>query len=167
MQGGFAHGPFRVALSFDYALNMNMLVGARLGYELFTDPASSNPGPGPAFAPFHLEARFTYLIGKDAIMQSFVPMLFAGLGAGEFDSFVPVQVFLNGPAGQAAPGPQEQHAWITAGPVFVKAGGGGRFAFGKKKRMALTVDLGLQGAFGGSAGFLFGFVPEAGVQLGF
>ena len=76
VQGGFATGPLALMVSFDYALNQNILLGGRAGYELFTDPALH------AFAPVHLEARFTYLIGKDALTAKFAPMVFLGAGAG-------------------------------------------------------------------------------------
>ena len=89
-------------------------------------------------------------------------MIFLGAGAGEFDAFVPVEVFLNTSSGIAQ---GKENAWITAGPVFVAGGGGARLALGKK--LAATGALKLQGAFGGQAGFLFGVVPELGIQLGF
>jgi hypothetical protein len=154
--GPFAHGPFTIMASFDYALNRNMLVGARAGYELLTIPT------GAAFAPIHLEARFTYLFGKDAISAKIAPIAFVGAGVGEFDAFVPVNVFanINGTVQSA-----KENAWLTAGPVFVTEGGGARFLL--SKRLAATAALKLQEAFGGAAGFMFGFVPEVGAQLGF
>ena len=54
---------------------------------------------------------------------------------------------------------------IGAGPVFAAAGGGVRYLISKK--VAATGALKLQGAFGGQAGFLFGVVPELGIQMGF
>jgi hypothetical protein len=153
VQGGFAHGPLHLMITGDYALNANMLIGARLGYELFTAPS------GAAFAPFHAEARFTYLFGRDAVSAKLAPMIFAGGGIGEFDSFVPVQVFVTGV-------PQQNlNAWITAGPLFVTAGGGVRFQLAKK--VFGTAALRIQGAFGGTSGFIPGVVPELGIQYGF
>jgi hypothetical protein len=156
VEGGFAHGPLTIMATFDYALNPNMMLGARAGYEALTIPT------GSAFAPVHLEARFTYLIGKDAINAKIAPMAFVGVGAGEFDAFVPVTVFgnVNGVIGS-----QQVSAWLTAGPIFATAGGGARLMLSKK--IAATGALKLQGAFGGSAGFLFGVVPELGIQFGF
>ncbi len=164
VEGGFVHGPFTIMVSFDYALNQNMLIGARAGYEALTIPT------GSAFAPLHLEARFTYLFGKDALTAKIAPMAFVGLGAGEFDAFVPVNVFLDGSKLSPSPGsgtigPGKENAWLTAGPVFAAAGGGARFMLTKK--LAATGAIKLQGAFGGSASFLFGIVPELGIQLGF
>jgi hypothetical protein len=165
VQGGFGHGPLTISLSVDYALNPNMLVGVRAGYELLTIPS------GPAFpAPIRAEARFTYLIGHDAIHQKLAPMVFVGGGVGEFDANVPVNVFLC-PASAMPPGqctsPQQlsMSAWLTAGPVFGAVGGGARMSLAK--RIAATGALKLQAAFGGTTSFLFGVVPELGIQYGF
>jgi len=168
VEGGFVHGPFTIMASLDYALNQNMLVGMRAGYEALTIPSQpAGSSPAAAFPPLHLEARFTYLIGKDALTAKFAPMVFLGAGAGEFDAFVPVNVFITNPAGgsPAVLGPGRENAWLTAGPIFVAGGGGVRMALTKK--LAATGALKLQGAFGGSASFLFGFVPELGIQYGF
>ncbi|HEY3822425.1 MAG TPA: hypothetical protein VGL81_34905 [Polyangiaceae bacterium] len=165
VEGGFVHGPFTIMGSFDYALSQNMLLGVRAGYEALTIPT------GSAFAPVHLEARFTYLFGKDALTAKLAPMAFIGVGAGEFDAVVPVNVFLNNATGSLQPGgpsvlgPGKENAWLTAGPIFVAGGGGVRMAL--TKRLAATGAIKLQGAFGGSASFLFGFVPELGMQYGF
>jgi hypothetical protein len=155
VEGGLAHGPLPLMLSFDYALNANMMLGARAGYELFTIPS------GGAFPPIHLEARFTYLIGHDAVSAKLAPMVFAGLGAGEFDAMVPVQV-INKNSGIP---PANVNAWLTAGPIFAAVGGGARLQLSKK--IFATGALKLQPAFGGTAGFMFGIVPELGIQYGF
>jgi hypothetical protein len=153
--GGFAHGPLPIMASFDYALNPNMMVGARAGYELLTIPT------GGAFPPIHLEARFTYLLGHDAVSAKLAPIIFAGAGAGEFDAMVPVQVLSKNPA----VAPVNVNAWLTAGPVFGTLGGGVRYQLAKK--IFATGAIKLQGAFGGTAGFLFGVVPELGITYGF
>jgi hypothetical protein len=154
--GGFAVGNLRLVASIDYALTMNVLVGARAGYVLFTDPASA---PGPLFAPIHLEARFTYLFGKDALTKHLVPMIIVAAGAGEFDAAFPVQVLTT-----TGPNPRNENAWLVAGPIFAAAGGGLRYLF--QQNLAATVAIKGQAAFGGAAGFLGGFAPEVGVQLG-
>jgi hypothetical protein len=161
VQGGVKPGNFRILASLDYALSKNALLGLRGGYVLLTDPATGTPGA--AFAPIHIEARFTYVVGKDALVKKgMAPMVFVGLGAGEFDAFVPVTVF------KVGDGPTAKgfgfNAWITAGPVFMSAGGGARF--GLSHRAAVTAALKLEAAFGGSAGFLPGVAPELGVQFG-
>jgi len=160
VQGGFAPGPITLALSFDYALNMNMLVGVRAGYELITIPT------GGAFVPFHGEARFTYLLGHDALTAKLAPMFFGGVGVGEFDAFVPVNIFFNcGSCTASSPVTPTVNAWITTGPMFVTGGGGIRYSL--SKRIFATGAVRLQGAFGGAGGFLFGAAPELGIQYGF
>ncbi len=89
VNGGASVGNLRLMASFDYALNMNVLLGARAGYVLFTDPASA---PGPAFAPIHLEARATFLLGKDALASAVAPTVLVAVGAGEFDASIGVGV---------------------------------------------------------------------------
>jgi hypothetical protein len=171
---GPAFGNVRILASIDYALNSSMLVGLRAGYVLRTDPLSGTLGS--PFPPIHIEARFTYLIGKDPLMATGVaPMVFAGIGAGEFDAYVPVKIDLNAPAAMHVPAapynaatpvgqPITVNAWQTAGPIFISAGGGARFAF--TTSVAMTAAVRLEGAFGGTAGSLWGFAPELGVQFG-
>jgi hypothetical protein len=156
--GGLRPNNIRLFLSADYAAGKNVLVGLRAGYVLSTAPQ------GSAFAPLHLEARLSYLFGKDAVAKKGLsPMVFAGLGAGEFDAFVPVTVVITNSAGKVLSG--TENAWLTAGPVFFSVGGGFRALF--SPRVAMTAALKFEGAFGGSAGFLPGIAPELGVQFGF
>jgi hypothetical protein len=167
VNGGFARGAFTIFASFDYALSPNVLLGARAGYEALTYPGNN---PAPAFAPVRVEARFTYLLGANAINQSFAPVLFGGAGVGEFDAVVPVKVTLltAQPPTYPTAGVVNEDAWLTAGPAYATAGGGVRLAFGgDKKNIALTGLLKLETAFGGTAGFLFGIAPEVALQYGF
>ena len=160
LSGGFVPGNPRIFASFDYALGMNVLVGARVGYVLFTDPASS---PGPAFAPVHLEARFTYLFGQNALTSGFSPIVFAAVGAGEFDANIGVTATLTqSTGGGLPPGPRPENAWLTAGPFFGALGVGGRVMLGSN--LAATLAIKGEGAFGGSAGSLFGVAPELGMH---
>ncbi len=155
--GGMKLGNVRLLASLDYALSHNVLLGARAGFVLRTDPAT------PAFPPLHLEARLTYLVGRDPVnKKGLSPMLFAGVGAGEFDAFIPVTV--NGAKG-TQPYSGTENAWMTAGPVFLSVGGGARVLFAR--RTALTAALKFEGALGGAAGFLPGIAPELGIQQGF
>jgi hypothetical protein len=157
--GGLLLGNVRIMASFDYALGMNILLGARAGYVLSTDPASA---PGPAFPPIHLEGRFTYLFGKDALASTVAPLLLLAAGASEFDANIGVEVRLD----VTRTGPtRNENAWLTAGPLFGAIGGGARFLVGKN--VAISTVIKAQGAFGGSAGFLWGIAPEVGAQLGF
>jgi hypothetical protein len=155
--GGLLPTNIRILASFDYAITTNILLGARAGYVLNTDPASA---PGPEFPPIHLEARFTYLLGKDAILNPIAPLFLLAAGASEFDASIGVQVALAG--GKA---PLNENAWLTAGPIFGAVGAGARFLVGKN--IAITAVIKGQAAFGGSAGSLVGFAPEVGAQLGF
>jgi hypothetical protein len=157
VQGGFKVGNLRLLGSLDFAAGQNMLIGVRAGYVLMTDPAGS--APKAAFAPVHLEGRLTYVLGKGALYKRGIsPMLFVGAGAGEFDAYVPVKVYSL--AGQQL----SENAWLTAGPVFISAGGGLRYLMGP--RTALTAALRFEGGLGGQAGFLPGLAPELGVQFG-
>jgi hypothetical protein len=165
VQSGFAPqlGEWRVLLSFDYQLNPNIMLGARVGYVFGTDPA---PTVGAPFPPLHLEARFTYLVGKGPLQ----PMVFLGAGAGEFDAYVPVPVFLrsatNPQNGMTYPMQQmTENAWITAGPAFGVLGLGVRIHAGK--RVAFNLAGKVEAAAGGSAGALIGIGPEVGIQYGF
>jgi len=172
IQGGFAFGNLRILASADYAINANMMAGARGGYVLFTNPATA--GPGAAFAPLHLEARFSYFFGKKALItQTIAPMVFAGLGVGEFDAFVPVTVeaavtLPKQPCPRNSPSTDScatSDAWLTAGPVFVAGGVGVRVLLAPN--IAGTAAGKVEAAFGGTAGTLFGLAPELGVQYGF
>jgi hypothetical protein len=162
--GGPAFGNIRIFASIDYALNANMLAGARLGYVFFTDPVTGSEGA--PFAPLHLEARFTYLLGHEPLMNvGIAPMFFGALGAGEFDAFVPVKIHLiPDPLNGTPEGYTTVNAWQTAGPFFFSVGAGARWAF--SPAAALTAAAKFQGAFGGTAGSLWGFAPEVAVQFG-
>ena len=158
--GGLNRSNVRLLLSLDYALNQNVLLGGRVGYVFRTDPS-------PAVGRLHLEARLTYVVGHNAVTrEGLSPILLVGLGAGEFDAYVPVSVVA---ASSDLPDPpsllRTENAWLTAGPFFMTAGAGARALFGR--RTALTAALKFSGAFGGSAGFLPGIAPEMGLELGF
>jgi hypothetical protein len=163
--GGPAFGNVRILATADYAVTPNVLVGARVGYTLFTTPATGTPSS--AFAPVHIEARVSYVFGRKALFESTVaPMVLFGLGLGEFDAFVPVTVeaLLPNAMGQPVATSATENAWLTAGPFFVAAGGGARILLAPE--IAATAALKLEAAFGGSAGALPGLAPEVGVQFG-
>jgi hypothetical protein len=169
VESGLAIGNVRLLVSVDYALTPNVLLGARAGVVLRTDPVHGGDGPpDAAFAPLHAEARVTYLFGDRAILRSVAPMALVAVGVGEFDAYVTVPVFLRAPQPGSPGGPQGQqkeNAWLTAGPAFVAAGGGARFLL--SGHVALTLAAKLEAAFGGSAHTLVGGAPELGLQLGF
>jgi hypothetical protein len=162
VQSGLAFGNVRILASLDVALNPNIMLGGRAGYILRTDPGTGNVGP--PFIPVHVEARLTYLIGRNVLLAptSIAPMVFAGVGVGEFDAFVPVTVETTTPAGVTTR--TTENAWQTAGPAFVSAGGGVRAQV--SPNFAITAAIKFEAGFGGSAGVLPGFAPELGAQVG-
>jgi hypothetical protein len=82
-------------------------------------------------------------------------MVFAGMGAAEFDGHATTIVTLVSQ--------QPVNAWITDGPFFIDLGGGARYAF--SPRAAFSMALRINAAFGN--GFLATYGPEVGVQYGF
>jgi hypothetical protein len=166
---GLAVGNVRLLVSIDYALTSNVLIGARAGTVLRTDPIHTGfSPPDPPFGPFHLEARATYLFGDRAILRTVAPLALVAVGVGRFDAYVSVPVFLNAysVAGMTHPAQTlTENAWLTAGPAFVAAGGGVRFLL--PRHVALTLALKLEAAFGGTANTLVGGAPELGLALGF
>lgn len=163
VQSGVKLGNVRILANIDYAFTQNLLLGLHGGYVLFTNPA--NGSPARAFAPIHIEARLTYIFGQNALTSPAVvsPLVLVGAGVGEFDAFVPVTVGLEQSTGSPLTAKAE-NAWVTAGPAFLAGGGGLRFKLGSS--LAATVALKLEGAFGGTAGVLFGVAPEVGFQFG-
>ncbi len=143
--GGLGAGDARALLSLDYAVSTSLLVGARVGYVANGYPGKLASSSGKAFGPsLHVEARATYLFGKDALTKvGFSPMVMGGAGVAEYDMSQVVQVARTGTAGQ-----QAILAWRTAGPAFAAVGGGVRYAFSPS--IGFTSLLKLTAAFGGS-----------------
>jgi hypothetical protein len=177
VHSGLSPGNLRFMASFDYALNYNLLLGARAGYTLLTYPGTAAGNDGKGFPPIYLEARITYVFGKYAIATKGVaPVAFVAAGAAEFSSMVGVPVLecdagtgapvalANGvcPKG-ATPMAKSVNAWKIAGPAFVAVGGGIRYTI--SAAVAALLDVKLTTAFGN--GFLFVPTPELGVQVGF
>lgn len=160
VDGGLQPGNVRVMLTADYALTPALLVGARLGYVLNAYTGQYAAKDGYAWSShFDLEARGTYLFGHQPLANVGVaPMVLAGLGLSEFDGHATTVVSTSNVAGQ-----QPVTAWKTAGPFFVLAGGGIRYAF--SPRAAATLAARLNVALGGSTLLTYG--PEVGVQYGF
>jgi hypothetical protein len=140
------------------------LVGARVGYVALTYPGSTLS----KFPPLDLEARGTYVFGKDALKKEsgISPIVFVGAGAAEFDSHVGVTLIADPTAakmqGVPANASTSAKAWVTSGPVFFALGGGIRVAL--SQRAALTAALKFTGAVGNA--FLPIFSPELGIQFG-
>lgn len=160
--GGLQRGDVRLMLSFDYALNANLLVGGRLGITLFkyTGEAAYSDGRAWNFASsrLYLDARLTYLFGENAITKTIAPMLFGGLGVASFDSHTDSGITLsNGQSGTVS-------LWQTNGPFFFLLGGGLRAALGQN--LGATLAVRMNGSFG-SNGFIPSFGPEVGIVYGF
>jgi hypothetical protein len=172
VSGGMNLGNLRILASFDYALNYNLLLGARLGFVALTYPGNTIK----SFPPIHAEARVTYVFGHEALAsKGFAPEILLAAGAAAFSSKVSVEAYLCGPpngVGSGAKGscstgiaPTEGNfdAWRVAGPVFVAPGGGVRWALSDRAAISLNLKLAL--AFGN--GFLFDPQPELAAQFGF
>jgi len=163
VNGGGAFGNVRIQASLDYAATANVLVGGRIGLILNNYPGKEAGYDGRRFnAPFHAEARLTYVFGPEALHRpGLAPYLFAGAGLGHVDTRVAVEV-TEVRTGQAAVS-RSVDAWHLAGPWFLSFGGGARVAI--LPRYAIV--LGLRGtlAVGDATAFVIG--PELGAQVGF
>jgi len=157
VSGTLAVGDVRLLGSIDYALTPNVLAGARVGFV-----ANAYPGRGQAFAPVHIEARGTYLLGNSPLShKGAAGMGFVGLGVAEFDGRSSTNnVFDTMFPGRA----QTENVWLSNGPFFITLGAGGRFQ--TSAHLALTAAARLNLAFG-SLGVLPTFGPEFGVAYGF
>jgi hypothetical protein len=154
--GAFQAGDVRLLASVDYAFTPNLLAGVRAGYVF-------NAYPGKAavhFAPIHLEARATYVIGNAPLTRkSFAPVVFAGLGLSEFDGHQSTRVtFTDGTPTRTV------DVWLTDGPFFLVAGGGARWQL--SPRAAVTGAVRFNFAIG-SPGLMVTLGPEVGVAFGF
>ena len=158
VSGGGAFGNIRIMAALDYALNMNVLLGARLGYVLNTYPGQAAKDDGKSFPPVHLELRGTYLIGKEAIMQKVAPFVMVGGGVSTFETAVSVQVVENQFPPKTGKAVNTVDAWQLAGPAFVTFGGGARVSVSERAAFMLGARINL--AFGNS------FAPSAGPDVG-
>lgn len=159
--GGFVPANIRVMATIDFAATSNLLIGGRLGYVINRYPGSDSIVLGHGLrAPVHFEVRLTYVIGDAPLAHAGVaPYVFAGGGVTEFDASASVNVQPTG-----VPGALAKDAWLTAGPWFVAAGGGVRYAF--SPRAAGMLGLRVAGAPGPS-GFMPILAPELALQYGF
>ncbi|MBN9162014.1 MAG: hypothetical protein J0I07_13720 [Myxococcales bacterium] len=162
--GGGTLGNIRVMLTVDWAINDNVLLGARLGLVLNNYPGSEAEVDGKRFAmPVHLEARATYVFGKDALAKKgFAPYVFGGAGLAQFETRMPVRVVEDPRAGTGRT-ERDVDAWRIAGPAFVAIGGGARYAV--TPRFALMAGARVNLAF--IHAFASSVAPEIGGQIGF
>jgi len=162
VSGGGAFGNIRILAAIDYALNLNLLLGARVGYVLNTYPGQAAKDDGKSFPPVHLELRGTYLFGKDALLQKIAPFIMFGGGVSTFETAVKVSVVETNPATNLKTA-KDVDAWQLAGPFFTTVGGGARV--GLNERAALMLGARVNFAFGNS--FAPSFGPDVGIVFGF
>ncbi len=157
VSGGLVFGNARFSLSADYAMSDDFLLGVRAGY-------TSATYPGQRVAPFghlSLEARGTYLIGSQPLAHAGTSFAIAfGAGVAETSAHVSVTVLETG-----VDGGTRAEAWRIAGPWFVAAGTGVRFAPTDSTAL-IVLPLRYRYAFG-SDGTLASFAPEIAMQIGF
>ncbi len=162
VSGGGTLGNVRLLVSVEYAFSANVLAGVRAGLIVLRYPgvAAANDGKASQLGPVHLEARGTYVIGKDALAkQGLSPYVMVAAGYGEFSGKVAVSV-----RDTTKPGTTQVDAWALGGPVFGALGGGIRY--GLSPRAAFVGGLRVNLAFG-NAGVTPSVGPEAGIHFGF
>lgn len=158
---GLEAAGMHVTATVDYAVTPSLLVGVRFGFVAGAYPGSLAASNGKTIgSPLHAELRVTYLVGDEPLTRAGIaPYLFASGGVARFDVGQTVQVAETKVAGDRA-----VDAWLVAGPAFVEAGGGARYAF--SQRVAAWLGLGIAAAVGPGA-FAISAAPEAQVQYGF
>jgi len=162
VSGGGAFGNIRILASVDYALTMNLLLGARLGYVLNTYPGQAAKDDSKSFPPVHLELRGTYLIGADALLKKVAPFVMVGGGVSTFETAVKVSVVETNPATNLKTA-KDVDAWQLAGPIFITFGGGARIGLSERAGLMLGARVNL--AFGNA--FAPSFGPDVGIVFGF
>jgi hypothetical protein len=154
VQGGFGLATTRIMLGFDRVFVDKLTLGGRLGWAFGTAP--SVEGAGKAF-PLHIEVRSAYYFGNLPFeRRSFRPYASLGVGVGEIDDMVPVDVY--GPTD--AP-PVRVDAWRKTGTGFFALGLGlgypiGDFSINAEVRAILLVGASAF-ALGPSLGAAYGF----------
>ena len=159
--GGSAPGNLRLMAAFDYAVTPNILAGVRAGVAVLGYPGGAAQQDGKRFgiAPLHLEARGTYVIGKDGVASLGIqPYVFLGGGVSTFETQVSVSVVESG-----NPTARKVTAWQVTGPGFITIGGGVRYAL--PSHVVLLGGLRTNFAFGNA--FVPSVGPDIGVMYGF
>jgi hypothetical protein len=161
IDGGFSPGSARIMFTFDLAPKPNYMIGARLGFVANNvypgQEAQKDAKSNEVLKRIHVEARFTYLFGKDPLQRT-AGYAFLGGGVSEFHGSVDVPVAESG-AGQS----RNVKAYLIGGPAFVTLGGGARFKLSPSAGLLLgpRVDLAI-----GYVGLMPVFGLEGGVQFG-
>lgn len=161
LDGGVKIGDVRLLVAADYAITGSILAGIRLGYVMNSYPGDfALNGRASFLRNVHLEARGTYVFGKDPLARvAFAPVAFAGLGFAPTDAHAQTSVAFAGVRGTTP-----MNAWQVGGPGLFVLGGGARYGF--SSRSAFTLAWKLELAFG-SASPLFAMGPELAFQVGF
>jgi hypothetical protein len=168
-------GDLRIMLAVDYAVTSNLLLGARIGFDLFSYPGGSPTVPNgdsinaavrdaraSGLGRLHLEARGTWVFKNEPFATTGIaPIAFLGGGVSQFDGHTSGTATVFYPTGPVS---GKVNIWKTGGPGFFLLGGGLRWAL--TERVAATLALRANLAVGGS-GLLPTVGPEFGAQLGF
>lgn len=169
VNGGGALSKFRIMASFDYAPVNFFMIGARLGIAVPLGYPGTEAGVDAkkAAAPWlHLEARGTFIIGKDGLAATGLRgYAYGALGLASHETGIPVKVrTLESDGGTKD---RDLTAWKLQGqaPFFIGVGGGVRVAFLDQARLALM--LGLRGTLSFGEGVLPAVAPEVAMQYGF
>lgn len=169
INGGPAFSKFRILASFDYAATEFLLLGARLGIAVplgYPGVEAKTDGQKAAAPWLHLEARATFVLGKDGIgaIGAPRPYVYGAFGLGAYDASVSgVKVQLVDTAGDTEIKELKAYKLQGQAPLFVGLGGGVRYAF--TDRAALLG--GVRGTLGIGGGIIPGIAPELAVQFGF
>ena len=170
INGGPAFSKFRILASLDYAATQYLLVGARLGVALpvgYSGVEAKTDGQKTAAPWLHLEARATFVLGKDglAAVKTVRPYVYGAFGLGTYDAKVSgVKVRLLNTDGTKAED-KDLSAYKVQGqaPLFFGVGVGARYAI--SDRAALMG--GIRGTLGFGNGVLPAIAPDLAVQFGF
>jgi hypothetical protein len=159
----------RVLVSADYAFTAQLTAGLRLGYALGGGPpagrsvqydsdetVSAVVDPGLKFLPLHLEARFAYWFGDDALAKTGLrPYVHGGGGLAQVDAKIVAYVEDKNGVGKV-------DAWKKLGRAFITLGGGVVYAF----TPTLGAQVNLNGMYLISASGLV-LEPSLGALMGF
>jgi hypothetical protein len=123
--GGFGLATTRVLVGYDRMILPNVSLGVRVGYAFNGGPQKITAAgtKGPAFFPFHGEARVAYWFGNPGGIRPYVVL---GGGASQVDAKVTVNVYLKTPTQDCGDdtNPCTYAAWKKAGTTFVAGGVG-------------------------------------------
>lgn len=167
VSGGAAFSKFRILASFDYAPVEFLMLGARIGIALpmgYPGSEASKDAVSAAAPWLHMEARGTFIIGKDGL-GAIGPRgyVYGAFGLGSYEANVGVKVRLNQTDGSTEDKDLRAYKLQGQAPLFVGIGGGVRWAF--SDRAALLG--GARGTLGFGKGVLPGLAPELAIQYGF